>query len=788
MTQLESQAVQFMKRLESAYLEQRDMETVIAALDEEVSWIGTGQQDICENGIQARALLAREKERFQGSFVLLDTHYTAQQLNDALCLVRGRLSLREKAEGQPAFLMRVSALCILRGGQFKLYHLHLSTPSTTQQGGEFPKPLQEEEESRLRHLLQDRSAELAKRQQDYDFILSSLPGGVFCCDTSPALNLRQYSDGFLKMLGYTREEIETLFGGRFAELILPEDLQQTVEEVERQLQKGNTKQIEYRVRRKDGTAMWVLDRGQLVKTADSEALYYCILLDNTQQKKAEDELRLSLERFRIIMDQTNDIIFEWDMSADTLMVSANWEKTFGYSPLRRQVRERILGGRIHPEDRATLGAIMADMEGGVAYSTIEMRIQKVDGNYLWCRIRATLQRDEKGRPSKAIGVIIDIDQQKREHSDLERQAKRDSLTGLYNKGAAQNFVNRDLRHEAADRQYAYLIIDLDNFKFVNDRYGHLSGDTLLVDFAHRLLSLFRADDIVSRIGGDEFSVWMRGVKGSAIVKERARSVLEEARGLLEEQGIEEAVTCSIGIAMAPQDGADFYTLYKKADLALYHVKSVGKANFAFYEGAFAVSALIPGENYESVSERIDSDRRAVHTGDRLLREVSALLFSGEEPQKILPLALELVGRAVDVSRVYIFENSPDGGTFSNTYEWCHGVSPEKDTLQDIPIAELEKFYSNIQSEGIYYSKDVRELPPAERALLERQGVKSILQSAIRSGDGIIGMMGFDECRQNRVWTQEQVDLLAEIAKIVGVYLSCDHMSKRLRELTDKEMS
>ena len=164
------------------------------------------------------------------------------------------------------------------------------------------------------------------------------------------------------MLGYTREELRTVFHNRFSEMIYEPDIAPTWEAVHAQLEKGNTKLIEYRMARKDGGLIWVQDRGQLMRREDGREVFYCILLDITETKKAQEDLRLSLERHQIIMDQTNDIIFEWQVKQDTLTFSPNWEKKFGYEPVRENVHARLLDNpHLHPDDVPLLRRKLSDI-------------------------------------------------------------------------------------------------------------------------------------------------------------------------------------------------------------------------------------------------------------------------------------------------------------------------------------------------------------------------------------------------------------------------------------------
>ena len=235
----------------------------------------------------------------------------------------------------------------------------------------------------------------------------------------------------------------------------------------------------------------------------------CVLIDITQTKQEQEQLRLTMERHQIIMDQTNDIIFEWDIAEDTISYSSNWFNKFGYLPIAEQIATKIpQAPHILPEDIQSFVKLMQDVVSGLPYGEAELRIANSDGRYIWCRIRATTQFDDSGRPVKAVGVILDIDSEKRRAQDLIEKADRDNLTHLYNKDAARRRIEHFLKQRETSETAAMMIIDLDNFKLVNDSHGHMFGDAVLVEVSRQLQKLFRSRDVVARIGGDEFMVFV----------------------------------------------------------------------------------------------------------------------------------------------------------------------------------------------------------------------------------------------------------------------------------------
>ncbi len=159
------------------------------------------------------------------------------------------------------------------------------------------------------------------------------------------------------------------------------------------------------------------------------------------------------------------------------------------------------------------------------------------------------------------------------------------------------------------------------------------------------------------------------------------------------------------------------------------------------------------------------------------------LYQTEDIEKAIPLILEIVGKKFDVSRAYIFENSEDGATCSNTFEWCDdGILPQIDVLQNIDYVQLDYFEENFNEDGIFYCKDVDKLSPKQQELLKSQGIKSMLQCAIRDDGKIKGFVGFDECSENRFWTKEQVNTLSLVAAVLSVFLLKERAHVRTEEV------
>lgn len=413
-------------------------------------------------------------------------------------------------------------------------------------------------------------------------VVNQLLGGIQKCRNDKYYTLLQVNRGLVDLLGYSEREIAEKFQNRYMEMVFPADREKMVSQFRAQCNGGKVLELEYRLVARDGHIVWVSDRCMLAKEEGEEVLY-CILLDVTRSHRAEDELRLSLERHSIIMKQTNDIIFEWDIRSDRLHYSSQWEGQYGYTPITENVRMMIPKmSHIHPDDMPEFVGLMDAMAAGTAYQEAEFRIADAKGIYRWRKVRATAQFDAEGRPFKAVGVIVDIDSQKQASAELEERATRDALTKLYNKTSAQERVENYLSSCGKKELSALMVLDVDDFKQFNDRYGHMFGDMVLVKTASRISSFFRSDDTVARIGGDEYMVFMPNVRRKDIVEQRAAEMIRVLNDLLQEELGDVAFSCSIGFALSRGGDVRYKELFNRADRALYRAKAMGKNQYKGY--------------------------------------------------------------------------------------------------------------------------------------------------------------------------------------------------------------
>lgn len=171
---------------------------------------------------------------------------------------------------------------------------------------------------------------------------------------------------------------------------------------------------------------------------------------------------------------------------------------------------------------------------------------------------------------------------KNRSKELEEKAELDGLTTLYNKMATEKYIRNYLESEGKDQNNLLFIIDVDHFKEINDTKGHTHGDEVLSMIGREIGSEFRVTDIIGRVGGDEFVVFLKNIPDREVAQSEAQRLIDFFHSLHPGEYVKSHVTASIGGAMYPEDGDDYESLYRAADSAVYKAKQRGRDQFAFY--------------------------------------------------------------------------------------------------------------------------------------------------------------------------------------------------------------
>ncbi len=432
-------------------------------------------------------------------------------------------------------------------------------------------------------------------------ILENASDGIIAIDQHGAIEL--FSPAAEAMFGYEGSEVM----GKNVNILMPEPMKSEHDRyIANFLRDGRGKRdgnsLESLGRRKDGSTFQIeISVGAL--SFQGKYMFTGIVRDITERKENENRLLLAKQ----VIENASEAILVTDANAVITDVNPAYEKISGYS------RAEVLGkspnitksGRHSPEFYQKMWQKISDTGSWSG----EIWDRRKSGEIFPKWLSITAIKNSSGTVHNYVGLFMDISQQKAAEEKLEKLAFYDPLTQLPNRALFRDRLTQEiLLSRRSGTPSAIMFIDLDHFKHVNDTLGHDFGDELLIQVARRIGSCIRESDTVCRLGGDEFTVILSGIHKVEDVGHIAQSIIDKLQSVFDLKGSEAFIGASIGIAICPDNGANYETLTKNADIAMYRAKESGRGNYKFF--------TLDMDEKNAIRLALEGDlRRAVEKGD-----------------------------------------------------------------------------------------------------------------------------------------------------------------------------
>ncbi len=421
-----------------------------------------------------------------------------------------------------------------------------------------------------------------------DSIVENFIGGIcaFLVDTETRSITPYYlNNGLYRMMGGSRAAVEQLFSNiRLS--IIPDDLPVFEQGLHDILADDGAVEFEFRIVNVDGGLMWLRIHGNLYSREGSKNIISAVILDCTEEKTIEEELKRQSDYMHLLMD--TNITFDFNCRTDVCVYRFAQTDTLRHDTVVKGYLEQIPVSGIHEDDIKAYSKMLTSAMFHAHRDSIEFRsvgLINPGEDYRWYRANVVSIMGKEGYVSHVIGHIVDIHEEKLKEIELKLRADHDGLTGLMNKKATEELICKIIAGYDAESMGALIILDTDNFKGVNDNFGHQAGDMVLAKIGEIIKNNFKGMDVTGRIGGDEFMVLANNIVKAENAGRLAEKVEAQVMHAFDGSELEGRVSMSIGIAICPQHGKDFESLYKCADEALYYVKEHGKASWHMYGDA-----------------------------------------------------------------------------------------------------------------------------------------------------------------------------------------------------------
>jgi len=356
---------------------------------------------------------------------------------------------------------------------------------------------------------------------------------------------------------------------------------------------GVVKNFEYRLRRKDGSTIVVLENSRAIYDEnDNLVAHEGTITDITERKRAETRIFEEKERAQVTLQSIGDGVITTDADGNVDYINPVAQDLTGWdmrSARGMPVQDLMMIVNEHTRATCENPVVRCLKEGRTITLPENSVLITKSGDEIPIQDSAAPIRDRIGNIIGSVMVFHDVTKDSRLFRQLSYQASHDTLTGLLNRREFENRLTTAIEHirDNSEETHALLYVDLDQFKVVNDTFGHTAGDALLRQLSEQIQTKIRSTDLLARLSGDEFGILLERCN-----EERAIAVAEAIRGSIEGyrfewQGSFTTVRCSIGVVLVTSENADVAGLMSSADVACYSAKDMGRNQVHFYRDSDA---------------------------------------------------------------------------------------------------------------------------------------------------------------------------------------------------------
>ncbi|MDD6394646.1 MAG: diguanylate cyclase [Firmicutes bacterium] len=632
-------------------------------------------------------------------------------------------------------------------------------------------------------------------------IIESMPVSmaiVFVTDGGHII-IKCANEDFYKMIGWNRFEFSEFFNDCLNEVIYPQDCDLFIDNLRRMTDTADKgAAFEARTVIAGGGTKWNAIRAKYLSSEDERPVISLVFDDISECRRLQSELTVQNERFNIIQRSTEQIIFDYNTSADQIVFSGNVGKMLHALQLydiKSTENEMVVNKFIesgyarsfmneeHYEMlcQAFANAIITGVGG--AFDLIISTSEEQPG--IWHKCIFSPVTDEFGETVRIVGRFKNIDKQKKNEIIMEKRIHCDMLTGLLNKETAINLIREFLdgispKDDSMEKLHALMIIDMDNVRIINDSLGHTFGDSVIQEFASDIKSSFRDTDIVGRIGGDEFIVLMKNVTLKSASKKAGRICRSMVKNYcVDNRNI--SLGCSIGMAFFGKDADNFDDLYKYADIAMYNAKVNGRCSYVIYDSENIEMHI----SFSEVQNRtqMDPPTNVTETNEldtNLMDIAFSLVAASDDILSTLDILIRTVGRKYNLSAVTVLvKKDYNEDNLKVISRWHSARYPFKSESVETSFDADKNFDRVFNGSNLKCISDISScsnLTPAAKNSMKNANIGACVIGRLEGRSGShYGYIVFHQLDRKRKWSRKESNTFKYITKIISIALVEKHI-------------
>lgn len=624
--------------------------------------------------------------------------------------------------------------------------------------------------------LENAASETAQAKTDLENFANTVPSGVSKHLLDNNLSLTWANNYFYNMCGYTASEYKERFGRNTLSIVFGEDLAVVIGALADLTEDSNSKILNFRIKCADDSVKWVnAVFARAGESAENFPVVNLVMSDITNLKIAEMKAMLEEQKYLIISDISEELPYEYDIHEDIITFAEKFNNIFeGYPIISNPAVDMVKSGLVSNDTREAFEELFYLAKTGAEYHSAEFKLNTKNEGYQWYFSTFSTIYDEDRTPLRVVGLLRNIHAQKMEQQNLLSKAETDQMTGLFNKVTTENKIKGHLRDLNGNSSVVMMLVDIDDFKNINDTFGHLKGDEVITDIAKAMMEYDGDYGISGRLGGDEFCMFLYNVLDTQLACEKATLLADKLRSKYP-GGDSCKVTLSIGIA-STNEQIPYDVLLEEADTALYQAKLNGKNGYYCYQADMERGSY---KNDRGAKNQQSSSRNGI------ISEILTTLFSGANTYSAIEKSLEIIGQAYDVDKLSIWEYAFNKKFVDCTHQWCRqGIESDKATRQHTPAAVFEELDA-MGTDGIIYSPDTSLIKLGTTSMNPKaEGISRMIQAQIISNGKVIGYIGFYSLNPNGSWSTDILDDFKLLFKILAEAICSKQNQKNLTLLRE----
>ena len=471
----------------------------------------------------------------------------------------------------------------------------------------------------------------------------------------------------------------------------------------------------------------------------------------------------SLSRVRLLMSLTDEFAFIYDKAT-------NMFKMFKYDRFNRIIlydmdidkwkREMLSKSYVKYDEKAMLDTLVLNMKTYADSFSIKMNcaIRTQSDIFEAVRFIGTVHNESSGNKI-IVGRVVSDESVRHASTAMEimNELQYDSLTGVYNKKTITEYAKKRIAEEK-EKRIVIAILDVDNFKSVNDTFGHLYGDKVLARVGGRLKEIVGEDGVIGRIGGDEFMIVFNGLDDDQVLRGMLRAIRTQIKWEFAEDFENLSITCSIGASIFPVNGRDYEDLFKKADCCLYIAKEKGRDRYVFFRDEMHRAS------YEAMLNKNQLNAMKNPREIRELKNVASFMENAmTDSRKAILDAMRHMKDTFGIDNINIYY----GEGMKKVYSFGSDIPEAKDAMY-VFSEEFQKLMGeNERFLQIGFADAFSDITPDFCGRMKAERIASTIQCYIGDKRNIKGLVTFNKCREASQWANYEIDCARIFAAVLS---------------------